>query len=888
MNRQKPTILFFCEHTSQVRTRSGIQRVVIEAALALSRRATLQFVKWDDVDGQLRYFDTRDIDGLFGEVAHAQFRPHAACHRVAYRFGDTIPNPANTWLLFPELPYFLPGGNARFSSMIAQCREYGVRTAAIFYDLIPVRESEYAAGRADHLAYIIELVRCDRIFTISRFSADDLLAFFRDTAKFDSLQMAVLQERIVAVPLGEHLEDEPWGSLPLPKKGQAPLMVMVGTVEPRKQQTRLLRVLNDARSRFPELNDLQVEVIGSLHPGSAHALHEEIARNPRITYRQYSSDKVIENAYARAWFSAFVSNHEGYGLPIVESLRRGVPCITASFGAMAEVAKGGGCHLVDVNDELELQDALVRMLRDHALRVRLRREIASRPRRSWGDYADDLIGSMAASVAGDQEHEAQFRREILTLLQNDCSDFRGELHGVTWTVAVVATALQIDMTVADRNSGRTALMLVDSRVQFENLSRDSGLAVLQADVIVCTATQSPQSLVTLARRYGFDELLPAHILTGDYTLAVEAAVDTAIGISRQRCAAQKMASDNRMQCTLMSELTAQLPVSTRELAVVISTFNRASFVEHNAGWVLRQIDQDDLPIQCVVVDNASTDDTMGRLQQFVGHHKFTLIQNASNTGMLGNLRVCAAGLHAPYIWMTGDDDFIVPGALQRTLGVLRCRPGLPLLVHNFGVYHRERFGNNDEPEQFLREIIRLAPTPRPDGVRCVNEIADEHDNLFTAIYPIVFRRDVLSACFNYPFDGVPFSNLTECVPTTKLILGNYRYSDAYWFAEPGIVGNAHNSWSRHRPRWHLVLMPLVFQLARDAGVDPRKVWAWTQAHKQLFEEAVGISIDHSVPAHIVLPIDIDQASIVFREPIVFDPRLIVFADAPVPYWQQPV
>lgn len=888
MNSKKPVILFFCEHTSQVSTRSGIQRVVIEAAWALSHRAELQFVKWDAVDGQLRYFDTSDLDGLFGKAMRSHFHTHKACHKVGYRFSDTIENPNNTWLVFPELFYFLPGGNAIVASIIAQCREYGVRTAAIFYDLIPVREYEYAVGKADHLAYVIELLRCDKIFAISRFSADDLLEFIRGTAKFESMQLNILRERIVPVPLGENREDELWGSMPSPNKVQAPIMVLVGTVEPRKQQTRLLKALNDARNRFPELNDLQVEVFGSLHAASSDALHEEIARNPRITYRQYVPDEVIEDAYARAWFTAFVSNHEGYGLPIVESLRRGVPCITSSFGAMAEVAEGGGCLLVNANDDLALQDALARMLLDHTLRMNLRREIANRPRRSWGDYANDLIVSMFTPIALEQEQEARFRQEVLAASERENrTGLSSELHGVTWTVAFDAAELRLNASVPNRSSGRTALMFVGSRQPLDNLSRYSAFAVLKADIVVCSDALTPQTLVNLASHHEFDELLPADIVTGD--LALEAGLDAAVRISRQRQTAHQMASDHRMQSSLMSQLRCQLEtlVRERELAIVISTFNRADFVERNAEWVLAQIDEDNLPVHCVVVDNASTDDSYVRLQRFVGHPKFTLIQNANNTGMLGNLRVCAAGLHASYIWLTGDDDFIVPGAIQRTLSVIREHPGLPLLIHNFGVYHREKFGLSDTPEQFLKEIIRLAPTPRPDGVRRINEIADEHDNLFTAIYPIVFRSDVLSACFNYPFDGVPFSNLTESVPTTKIILGAYRYCDAYWFAEPGIVGNAHNSWSRHRPRWHLVLMPLVFQLARDAGVDPRKVWLWTKVHKRLFDEAMGISINLDVPAHIALPNDIEQALNDFREPVDVDPRLRTFSAPPVPLWQPP-
>jgi hypothetical protein len=262
------------------------------------------------------------------------------------------------------------------------------------------------------------------------------------------------------------------------------------------------------------------------------------------------------------------------------------------------------------------------------------------------------------------------------------------------------------------------------------------------------------------------------------------------------------------------------------------------------------------------------------------------VENANNVGMLGNLRVCAAGLFAPYVWLTGDDDFIVPGRIQAVLDQIDQEPGLPLMVHNFAVYHRAGFSPSDHARTFLRERQHLAPAPSPDGIRPINQIAGEHDNLYTAIYPLVFRSDVLAACFDYPFTGVPFGDLTECIPTTKLLLGTYRYAGARWFAEVGIVGNAHNSWSSHRPRWHLILMPMAFQLAHDAGVDPERVWHWLRHHKGLFQEAVDICIENEATAHLDKPKDLAFAEWAFREKIEVDERLRLATPAKIKHWRR--
>src|SRR5205807_6072872 len=121
--------------------------------------------------------------------------------------------------------------------------------------------------------------------------------------------------------------------------------------------------------------------------------------------------------------------------------------------------------------------------------------------------------------------------------------------------------------------------------------------------------------------------------------------------------------------------------------------------------------------------------------------RFAYVCNPANVGMLGNLRVCSTLDIAKHVWLIGDDDFIIPGAIERTVAVIREKPRIPVLLHNFGVYYRDRIRNGDRVERFISEIQVLAKTPAPTGLRRVNEIAAEHDNLFTAIYPIVMRSD---------------------------------------------------------------------------------------------------------------------------------------------------
>lgn len=883
-------MLIFCGSTIYTQKRSGVQRVIFEVAKALMPRVKVSFVKWDELDGQLRYLDERDIKKLFCDMDDANQLLSPYCHRVAYRFGDTVNAPDSAWLLLPEIPYHLPSGNEIFARIISQSREYGIRSAAIFYDLIPIRDNDYQTARADHIAYLAELLRCDLVLPISRFASDDLVDFYASIETLSEKQLMDIRSRVVAIPLGENREDEQWGTpISVAGKSDEPAMVMVGTIEPRKQQTRLLKALNDAREQYPDLRRLNVEIFGSLHPASGDALYAELARNPKIKFRNYGSEVQIEQAYASAWFSAFPSRNEGYGLPVVESLRRGIPCLTSNFGSMAEIAAGGGCLAVDTMDDRAVVEALVRMISDANLRRRLSVEISSRPQRSWGVYAEDTLSVIQNATKLKKEVEESFCTGLAAQLNTDLTGGTNLMLGdIRWGITKIGaehtpTPAPTACPPADRSTGKSAVVaqIIGETADWE-VTHEQLLMMADADVLLLKDQQAIQTIAYAANKLNLAVSLPHHLFFGED--AVANSVEKAVRISHIRNAALRVAERDDLRVQAIAGLRSELPFGQCDLAIVISTFNRGPFVEMNVAWLLRTIKVARLNVRCVVVDNASTDDTYDRLSRFFGNRSFTYICNSANVGMLGNLRVSSALNVAKYVWLTGDDDYIVPGAIERTLAAIAQNTGIPYIFHNFKVYHREKINSHDSPTTFIHEARVLAKTPRPNGLYPVNQIAGEHDNLFTAIYPIVFKSDILAACFNYPFDGIPFGNLTESVPTTKIILGSYRYSKAYWLDQPGIAGNAHNSWAAHRPRWHLVLMPKVFDLARDAGVDPQKLWDWTKIHLSLFNDAVKIAISKKKTAHLDIPGDMDNAFRVFRKKVEVPKELGIVSDPPPPLW----
>ena len=84
-------------------------------------------------------------------------------------------------------------------------------------------------------------------------------------------------------------------------------------------------------------------------------------------------EAALEDLYGRARILAFPSLDEGFGMPVLDAMARGVPVVSSRRSAIPEVA-GDAALLVDPEDTEELASALNRLADDEALRQDLARK----------------------------------------------------------------------------------------------------------------------------------------------------------------------------------------------------------------------------------------------------------------------------------------------------------------------------------------------------------------------------------------------------------------------------------------------------------------------------------------------------------------------------------
>ena len=147
--------------------------------------------------------------------------------------------------------------------------------------------------------------------------------------------------------------------------GSEPFLLVVGSIEARKNPTLVLQALALAPDLPP--------VIFAGPVGGLELLAEadRLGVRERVRIEGWVPDAELVRLYRRAAALVFPSRHEGFGLPVIEAFATGTPVVASTDPAIREVA-GDAALLVEPDDADGLVAALRRVLEDRELRETLR------------------------------------------------------------------------------------------------------------------------------------------------------------------------------------------------------------------------------------------------------------------------------------------------------------------------------------------------------------------------------------------------------------------------------------------------------------------------------------------------------------------------------------
>jgi len=183
-------------------------------------------------------------------------------------------------------------------------------------------------------------------------------------------------------------------AVPLSRKQRSRLripgdyMLMVGTIEPRKNHDAVFRVLERVD------RSLNIPLVIAGRPGWGYEdtmrAATTLEAQGKVILLNYVAEVDLPSLIASASILLYPSWTEGFGLPVIEGLAAGTPVITGNAPALRE-AGGGVATFVDPGNDEQILDAIERELNNPTART-LRDERKQWARRfDWSDSASRLM-----------------------------------------------------------------------------------------------------------------------------------------------------------------------------------------------------------------------------------------------------------------------------------------------------------------------------------------------------------------------------------------------------------------------------------------------------------------------------------------------------------------
>ncbi len=237
---------------------------------------------------------------------------------------------------------------------IRQCR---IPSVVTIHDLIFRRHPEYYRP-IDRTIYDYKFGRAcrdaTRIIAISRRTKQDIIEYYgTDPSKIDVIYQGCDPQ--FTAPVSESDIDTVRRAYKLPQR----YIVTVGTVEARKNQLLAVRALSELPA------DVSLVIVGrqTRYAEQIKAYAQAQGISHRLIWVEGAPFTHLPALYAGAAASTYTSRYEGFGIPVIESIATGTPCVVAT-GSCLEEAGGASTPAVDPDQPTALARELTRLL-DH-------------------------------------------------------------------------------------------------------------------------------------------------------------------------------------------------------------------------------------------------------------------------------------------------------------------------------------------------------------------------------------------------------------------------------------------------------------------------------------------------------------------------------------------
>ena len=228
------------------------------------------------------------------------------------------------------------------------------------------------------------------------------------------------------------------------------------------------------------------------------------------------------------------------------------------------------------------------------------------------------------------------------------------------------------------------------------------------------------------------------------------------------------------------------------LTIAIPTYNRVDHLDELLAVLEPQLAS--LPtaaqVELLVSDNASEDGTPGLIALAAARFAdanitFTAQRHDRNIGADANFVSCYRRARGHFLWICGDDDLIVPGAVAKVLGHLQASNGQPA---ELDLIYATSYGFRADPvAEWKGDPLRR----RFHTVRDPRRFAMAVNIMFTFISGMIVNKTRLESLPHEPPEAFLGTNLVQLSWSLPLLL-HHRRSLILWDRPVAArIGNAH-------------------------------------------------------------------------------------------------
>ena len=302
----------------------------------------------------------------------------AARHPILWKFWYDVKVPLALKKIKADL-FVSPDGFCSLTTRVPQC--------LVVHDLGFLHHPE--AYKKSHVQYLKGKTRkflrkAKTVVTVSNYSKQDIVKRYRT----DPGKISVVYNGVKNIFHPISLEENVF--IKEKYTEGAEYFIYAGAIQPRKNLVNLLKAFSIFKKRFQ--TSMKLVIVGRLAWKNQEFLDlfERYKYKPDVILTGYLPESELASLMASAYALVYPSLFEGFGVPVVEAMKCGVPVLTSQKSSMQEAA-GEGALYFDPTDHTDMADRMMTIYKDEGLRKQLiEKGTKAADKYNWERAADEF------------------------------------------------------------------------------------------------------------------------------------------------------------------------------------------------------------------------------------------------------------------------------------------------------------------------------------------------------------------------------------------------------------------------------------------------------------------------------------------------------------------